>query len=55
MHMRDEASSFFNSNKIVEMQTQDQDPLLTNYGVEGLSVISPPPPPATIGRCYDIA
>ena len=42
MHMRDEASSFFNSNNIVEMQTQDQDPLLSNGGVERLSAIPPP-------------
>jgi hypothetical protein len=42
MHMRDEASSFFNLNDIVEMQTQDQDPLLSNSGVERLSAISPP-------------
>ena len=41
MHMRDEASSFFNSNNIVEMQTQDQEPLLSNGWVERLSAIPP--------------
>ena len=42
MHMRDEASSFFNSNVIVEMQTQDQDPLLSKGEVERLSAIHLP-------------
>ena len=34
--------SFFNSNNIVKMQTQDQDPLLSNGWVERLCAIPPP-------------
>ena len=42
MHIRDEASSFFNSNYIVKMQTRDQDPLLSKGEGERLSAISLP-------------
>ena len=40
MLMRNEASYFFNSNDIVEIQTQDQNPLLSKGEVKRLSAIS---------------